>query len=73
MDVANRPNHMLLCSVGGRLWVALFWQLLCWITPHNIVPIECGGKYLYSTTHNTDHRDGQTTGLKKIGREFKIK
>ncbi len=29
MDEANRPNHMLLCSVGGRLWVALLWPGLC--------------------------------------------
>ncbi len=28
MNEANRPNYMLLCSVGGRLWAALLWQLL---------------------------------------------
>ncbi len=29
MDKANRPNHMVLCPVGGRLWAVLLWPLVC--------------------------------------------
>ncbi len=51
MDTANRPNHMLLWSVGGRLWAALYRQALC---GKNFVPIECGAKDLCWSTHNAD-------------------